>query len=139
MNGRRLPTRATADFATIMPTRRKNRTILPNHKLTMKLSEDRSSRLDSIDLLRGLVMVVMAMAGLIFLPMTAIVAFGVALIGLHNSFDGVSAAQFGEYAWIWKILHTGESFKISSDFLNLRECVFLPFYPLIPWIGVMAV
>jgi uncharacterized membrane protein len=80
-----------------------------------------------------------AMAGLIHLPLSAIVAFGVALIGLHNAFDGVDAKQFGDYAWIWKILHTGQSIKISSTALHIPEIEFAPFYPLIPWVGVMAV
>jgi uncharacterized membrane protein len=79
----------------------------------------------------------MAMSGLIFLPLSAITTFGVALIGLHNAFDGVKASDFGDFAWVWKILHTGELMKIDVDALNLH-CNFSPFYPLIPWIGVMA-
>jgi uncharacterized membrane protein len=80
-----------------------------------------------------------AMSGLIHLPMSTIVAFGVAMIGLHNSFDDVRATELGRYAWIWKILHTGESITINPGVWNLQNCEFSPFYPLVPWIGVMMV
>jgi len=80
----------------------------------------------------------MAMSAMIFLSLSAIVTFGLALIGLHNAFDGVRAAEFGDYDWVWKILHTGESITINSDVLHLRKAEFSPFYPLIPWIGVVA-
>ncbi len=80
-----------------------------------------------------------AMSGLIYLPLSAIVGTGVALIGLHNAFDGVAAAEFGRFDWVWKILHTGETIKIHPNIWHLPDCDFSPFYPLIPWIGVMMV
>jgi uncharacterized membrane protein len=86
------------------------------------------------------------LAGLVYLPLSAITVFGVAMIFLHNAFDGVHAADWGDLNWVWKILHTGE----PIDLKNLSEpnpfrdpnyrpdYVFAPFYPLIPWVGVLA-
>src|ERR1043165_3221280 len=74
-----------------------------------------------------------ALAGLVFLPISAIAAFGLAMICFHNLSDGVRADSWGEYRWVWCILHTGEMFHVVAD------VQFHPFYPLIPWIGVMAV
>lgn len=105
------------------------------------------------------------MSGLIFLPTTAITALGVAMIVLHNLWDAVPASQFGQLDWLWKILHTGEMIELAParigdtgrDFaipvmvggplsplltwvhLKIEPAkLFSPFYPLIPWIGVMA-
>jgi uncharacterized membrane protein len=72
------------------------------------------------------------LSGLVFLPTTAVTIFGVAMIACHNLFDGVRAADWGRFDWLWKILHTGEVFELRPGY------TFWPFYPLIPWIGVMA-
>jgi uncharacterized membrane protein len=73
------------------------------------------------------------LAGLIFLPLSAITVFGVVLIAFHNLFDKVQAADWGRCDWLWRILHTGEMMEVAKGH------VFHPFYPLIPWIGVLAV
>jgi uncharacterized membrane protein len=73
------------------------------------------------------------LAGLVFLPLSAITVFGVSLIAFHNLFDGILAADLGRFDWLWRILHTGEPIELWKDH------VFAPFYPLVPWIGVMAV
>jgi uncharacterized membrane protein len=57
--------------------------------------------------------------------------FGVLLIGGHNLFDGVHAAQLGSAGWLWTLLHEG-----SHDFEHVRAVVA---YPLVPWMGVLAV
>lgn len=72
------------------------------------------------------------MAGLVFLPTSAVTLAGIAMILFHNLFDGVRAADWGRLDWLWRILHTGEQFGL------FQGKVFHPFYPLIPWIGVMA-
>ena len=72
------------------------------------------------------------LAGLVFLPTSAITVFGLALILFHNLFDNVTPEDWGRLSWLWKILHTGQSIKFDDG----RE--FSPFYPLIPWMGVMA-
>ncbi len=45
------------------------------------------------------------LAGLVFLPTPAVIAFGVVLIAAHNLFDPVNAASLGPFTPIWSILH----------------------------------
>lgn len=73
-----------------------------------------------------------ALSALIHLPVWAVTAFGVVMIALHNLLDPIPSASFGLLDWLWAILHTGESLEPFSG----RQ--FIPVYPLIPWIGVMA-
>jgi uncharacterized membrane protein len=73
-----------------------------------------------------------ALAGLIYLPPRVLLAVSVAMIVLHNSLDGVSAAQFGAMAWMWNVLHQPGAFQLGQHTILLG-------YPLIPWIGVMSV
>ena len=72
-----------------------------------------------------------ALAGLIYLPMRMIAALSIAIITLHNLLDPVSAKRFGHAAWIWDILHQQNVF--ASYGIN-----FVTAYPILPWIGVMA-
>ncbi len=74
-----------------------------------------------------------ALALLVHLPYRALLVVSLAMIALHNLLDGVQAAGFGAFAWVWQILH--------------QQGLWLPFgggpavivaYPLVPWIGVMA-
>ncbi|NEX94222.1 heparan-alpha-glucosaminide N-acetyltransferase domain-containing protein [Caulobacter sp. 17J65-9] len=78
----------------------------------------------------GLCMV--AMSALVWLPRAAVLAVGVALIGLHNLLDPISAESLGPLAPLWHVLHqpglAGELFG---------KPVFIA-YPLLPWLGVMA-
>ncbi len=73
------------------------------------------------------------LAGLVFLPTPIIVAFGLSMIGGHNLFDGLTSDDWGDWGYLWAILHSGETVRLT-DQMMLR-----PLYPLIPWIGVMAV
>jgi uncharacterized membrane protein len=72
------------------------------------------------------------LAGLVHLPPMAVAAFGVAMAGAHNAFDGVTAASWGSLGWLWTILHVGGPIDLG----NGRELSI--WYPLVPWIGVMA-
>ena len=54
------------------------------------------------------------------------------MIALHNLLDPVKPAAFGEFGWLWDVLH------VSTNFEYTRGFVFLSLYPLVPWIGVMA-
>ena len=70
------------------------------------------------------------MAALAWLPRGAIAAVGIALIVLHNMTDAITPAAFGEFGWLWRFLHfpdphAGRLIRID--------------YPIIPWVGVMAV
>jgi len=72
-----------------------------------------------------------ALAGLLYLPLPLLAGFGFAIISLHNLLDGVSAGRFGRAAWLWDILHQQDAFT----FLGVNFAIA---YPVLPWIGVMA-
>jgi uncharacterized membrane protein len=72
-----------------------------------------------------------ALAGLIYVPRLAIGAIGVAMIALHNLLDGVQPGG-GIPSLIWSLLHAR-----GFQFLPGRIPILVG-YPLIPWIGVMA-
>jgi uncharacterized membrane protein len=74
-----------------------------------------------------------ALAGLVWLPRRAIAAFGLALIALHNAFDFVKPESLGRFANAWHVLHVPGALNMPSTFR------FFVGYPLIPWMGVMAV
>ncbi|MDT7779166.1 MAG: hypothetical protein QOC99_1678 [Acidobacteriota bacterium] len=73
------------------------------------------------------------LAGLVFLPSRVIAAAGLALIFLHNTLDGVRSASFGSLRWLWVLLHEQNVLVPRPGFFWLSA------YPLIPWVGVMAV
>ncbi len=74
----------------------------------------------------------LAMAALVQLPDNLILLFAVGMITAHNAFDGLNAAALGWFEPWWKILHAGGKIELGQGWtLN-------PYYPLIPWIGVMA-
>ncbi len=72
-----------------------------------------------------------ALAGLVFLPYRALVAVSIGMILLHNLADGVRAASFGDWAWVWNLLHQPGLIQTGGPTLLVA-------YPLVPWIGVMA-
>jgi len=72
-----------------------------------------------------------ALAGLIYLPLSWLTATSVAIIALHNLLDRIPDTTFGRAAWLWDILHQQNVFS----FLGLRFAIA---YPVLPWIGVMA-
>ena len=72
-----------------------------------------------------------ALAGLIYLPMRVLMGISIAIIALHNLLDAVSAERFGRAAWIWDILHQQNVFAFHG--IN-----FVTAYPVLPWIGVMT-
>lgn len=73
----------------------------------------------------GVSMIVLA--GLVWLPSRAVLAFGVAIMALHNLLDPIKAQSLGDFAPWWMILHEQ----------GWNGFVFVS-YPLIPWVGVMA-
>ncbi|MFA6057097.1 MAG: heparan-alpha-glucosaminide N-acetyltransferase domain-containing protein [Taibaiella sp.] len=73
------------------------------------------------------------LAALIWLPIRWIAAIGLSMILFHNAFDGVAPENFGSAGWLWSMFHEG-------GFVAFGKTSGLFFaYPLIPWIGVMAV
>lgn len=84
------------------------------------------------DVLWALGWSMVALAGLVFLPTWLIGTIGIGMVALHNLLDGVSADSLGSARWLWSILHTGDMLE------PVRGVHFIPGYPLVPWIGVMA-
>ncbi len=75
----------------------------------------------------GVSMIVLA--GLIHLPRPAIAAFGLVLVLGHNLLDGVPPDALGAWGPLWRILHVPGPLGVAPMFV---------LYPLIPWVGVMA-
>jgi uncharacterized membrane protein len=82
------------------------------------------------------------MAGLVFLPTSAVALFGVSVVAFHNLLDGKTADEVGLADWLWKILHSPGSFpmipRIELGSLTVPEIQFGTGYSLLPWLGVMA-
>jgi uncharacterized membrane protein len=89
----------------------------------------------------GVSMVVLA--ALIWLPLWVVAAFGFVMIVGHNALDGFRATPWGGPgspapsvgAWIWTVLHQPGMLPLASD----GTPMVFNLYPLIPWVGVMAV
>jgi uncharacterized membrane protein len=73
-----------------------------------------------------------ALAGLLWLPRAALVAVGLLLVAGHNLLDPLQASGTGPLAVLWKVLHQRD-WIVLGDELRLRTS-----YPLLPWIGVIA-
>jgi uncharacterized membrane protein len=80
------------------------------------------------------------LAGLVFLPLRVVAAFGIAMIALHNLLDSVKVAEWsgpGSAALpvrdvIWMFLH-------QPGIIPIGDSAFFVLYTLVPWVGVMAV
>ena len=72
-----------------------------------------------------------ALSALVWLPRAAIASFGVVMIVAHNGLDGVQP-PLSEASPLWMLLHIPGTLTVSGT------PVALIIYPLIPWIGVMA-
>ncbi|MBK8203190.1 MAG: DUF1624 domain-containing protein [Bdellovibrionales bacterium] len=69
---------------------------------------------------------------LIYLSPNIVGIIGAVIILTHNLFDTLPTSSWGSLTWLWKILHVSQGFEISEGYY------FLVIYPLIPWVGVMA-
>jgi uncharacterized membrane protein len=73
------------------------------------------------------------LAGLTFLNDQMVTLIGIIIVLAHNIFDGVQADHLGSLSWLWKVLHEpGTLFSFGSHSVKVS-------YPLVPWIGLMAV
>jgi uncharacterized membrane protein len=72
------------------------------------------------------------LAALVHLPHWAITTFGLMIVVGHNALDPLKPGDFGPFGWLWRILHEGGSFQVTTG-IRLGAG-----YPLLPWIGVMA-
>ena len=75
----------------------------------------------------GWSMIVMAVA--VHLPVGVVAALAVVTIGCHNLLDPLQPQSFGWLAGLWHALHVPGFFIPNVLFVG---------YPLVPWIGVMA-
>jgi len=73
-----------------------------------------------------------ALAGLVYLPRMAGLAVGVAIIAGHNLLDGIRADQLGQWGFLWNFLFEVKVFSAGG------QPVLALFYPVLPWIGVIA-
>ena len=78
----------------------------------------------------GWAMIVLGL--LVRFPTWVIVVFGLTLIFGHHLTDHIKSTQFGSWSWIWTFLHDPRDVTFFGIVLSAG-------YPLIPWIGVMAV
>src|SRR6185437_60779 len=69
---------------------------------------------------------------LIYLPVPVIAAVALVIISLHNAFDNIHSAAMGNAGPLWNILHEQGPIPLGD------HVILFVFYPLIPWIGVMA-
>ncbi len=73
----------------------------------------------------------LALAAMIYLPKKWILGIGLIMVFGHNILDDIQPEQMGGLSALWKILHVRSDFDIGS-------VTVISVYPLIPWIGVMA-
>ena len=74
----------------------------------------------------------LALSILLWLPRPVLALLGVLLVAGHNLLDGVYAHADGGIAALWKVLHQRD-WIVLADGLRVRTS-----YPLLPWIGVIA-
>ena len=74
----------------------------------------------------------LTLAGLIWLPLWAIILFGTALVVGHNTLDGINANTLGKFAPLWTVLHA------PGILINTGRSAVVVAYVLLPWIGVTA-
>jgi len=69
---------------------------------------------------------------LIHLNVRLILIIGILLIAGHNTLDGITISGHGLTAFIWSVLHAQNGFILGQHTIIVA-------YPIIPWIGVIAV
>ena len=81
-----------------------------------------------------------ALALLVHLPRTAVLALGIAIVGGHNLLDAYACENpYGQCPW-WQVLFHQEGLFVLPGWLGGRIPANFLFvkYPLLPWIGVIA-
>lgn len=84
---------------------------------------------------------------LVRFPTWVPVLFGLTLIFGHHLVDDIKGERFGAYGWAWHILHDPCDLVIPQQGVMIKQDQDHPLagvilsagYPLVPWIGVMAV
>ena len=73
----------------------------------------------------------LSLGALCGLPARVVLAIGAGVVAGHNALDSLLPSAFGPLAPLWTILHAGGS--LARDPVRIRIA-----YPVLPWIGVMA-
>jgi uncharacterized membrane protein len=73
----------------------------------------------------------LTLACLASVPARVVGWVGVAIICLHNLFDGISPEAFGRFAPLWTVAHVMGAFPIAPGMVVISA------YPIVPWIGVI--
>jgi len=73
----------------------------------------------------------LVLAGLSYLPLRVVVAIGVVIVAGHNLLDGFDRANFGRLEPLWNLVHERAMVKLGARRIFVS-------YPLVPWIGVIA-
>ena len=76
----------------------------------------------------------LALAGLIHLPRPVMIGGSLAMVLLHNLLDPFHAEFLGQARWVWGLLHDPGIYGHYADGTPVLRVL----YPVIPWIGVMA-
>lgn len=71
------------------------------------------------------------MSALIHLERRLLLLVAVALVAGHNLLDGVHVPGGGPFAFLWAVLHEVGRFELGRTAVRVH-------YPLLPWIGIMA-
>jgi uncharacterized membrane protein len=73
-----------------------------------------------------------ALSVLVHFRPAVILGLGLAMILGHNALDSIRPDAWGSWGPLWRVLHAGGDFRVG-------EVRFIAGYPLVPWIGVLAV
>lgn len=74
-----------------------------------------------------------ALSALVMLPRVAVLAIGLIIVCGHNLLDPITADQLGAWGTLWTFLHDGGAIFVGEQPIGVAA------YPVLPWIGVMAV
>lgn len=124
--------RSRGELARFLITRGLWLVVLELTVVSFAWSFDPSMRMFTVQVIWAIGWSMVALAALSYLPVPALIAFGLVLIAGHNALDGVPPERFGALAPLWQILHVPGPIALAGGrTLGI-------FYPLIPWVGVMA-
>jgi uncharacterized membrane protein len=70
------------------------------------------------------------MSLIVFLPDWLITGLGLAMILGHNALDGIPPNDWGEWGWLWKLLHAQGDIDFGWTGIGTA-------YKIVPWVGVM--
>ena len=83
------------------------------------------------------------LAGLIWLPRRVLLVLALAIVCGHSLLDGVVPADLAAAPWLWTLLHEGPAgppLFLAGEYVPqvLQGHMVIVQYPLLPWIGVIA-